>query len=171
MLFLESGLTIIDVVTSAPKEADVRAGQRICTPLYALLARRPTIWSYVSNPQSGGASPGPMILSNTAHARRSSWMVSGTSIARSRAWKGACRQPIQWGCTSATRTLSSGDNGYTLEVGVRDPKPTLHLSHPCADGTGLMPTLAPSTETFWVYVPRVGSEHVLGGSSRVYEGA
>ena len=40
MLFLDSGFTTVDVVTSVPKEADVCTGQRICTPLYAWLASR-----------------------------------------------------------------------------------------------------------------------------------
>ena len=42
------------------------------------------IWLYVLNPESGGVSPGPIILSNTAHARRSSCIVSVASTACSK---------------------------------------------------------------------------------------
>ena len=63
---------MFDVVPSAPNEADVCTGQHVCTPLYAFLAKCPTIWLYVLKPGSGGASPGPIILSNTAHASCSS---------------------------------------------------------------------------------------------------
>ena len=85
--FLESGPSSLAFATSVPKEADVHAGQRICNPLYALPDRHLMIWLYVSNPESGGVSPGPIILSNTAHARRSSWIVSVASTAHSRVSK------------------------------------------------------------------------------------
>ena len=39
MSFLDSGFSTISVVPSAPNDVDVHAGQRVCTPLYALLAR------------------------------------------------------------------------------------------------------------------------------------
>ena len=39
MSFLDSGFSTISVVPSVPNNVDVRAGQCMCTPLYALLAR------------------------------------------------------------------------------------------------------------------------------------
>ena len=57
-------------------EADVCAGQHICSPLNALSPRHHRTWTQLSNPESVSDFLSPITLLNTARAKRSNWMVS-----------------------------------------------------------------------------------------------